>query len=186
MPFRREALLPESSENQHDVQRLLEITGQRKAFQRQLDAVGIDLNDFVSLLLDKSEGNFMYLHYMLPAIERGEYPELRFDTLPQGLVGYYDRHWRQIRGRDLVRWENVLLPVISVLAVTREALSIKEITDFVKRGFPGFAQLSAIQVRAVIAEWRPFLVETVVDNRVCYRIYHSSFRDFLEQQDEMK
>ena len=39
---------------------------------------------FVDALVAKSQGNFMYLRYVLPEIESGDYKDRGFDSLPLG------------------------------------------------------------------------------------------------------
>jgi hypothetical protein len=174
-----------SYENLQDVHSLLLGTASRPPLQQRLSEASVTVDDFVAVLQDKSEGNFMYLHHVLPAIERGDYPDLRIDTLPQGLIGYYEGHWRQMRGKHIDRWSTILLPVIYVLAAAKEPLSLEEITSFVSRGFNTFARLNRNQVRGVIEEWREFLEESFVDNELCYRLYHPTFREFLEQKEDL-
>ncbi len=48
----------------------------------------LDEEDFVVDMVEKSQGNFMYLHHVLPAITRGIYRDREFATLPVGLVNY--------------------------------------------------------------------------------------------------
>jgi serine/threonine-protein kinase len=102
------------------------------------------------------------------------------------LEGYYERHWRQMQGGDRDRWVRTLLPVISVLAVAREPLTMEEIVKFVRRGFPEFGLLAAREVRAIVNQWRPFLAQTIMEHRVCYRIYHNSFREFLASKEDVE
>ncbi|MEG4588585.1 NACHT domain-containing protein [Microcoleus sp. MOSTC5] len=52
---------------------------------------------FVEQLADKSENNFMYLRYVLPAIANGDYNDLSLKELPDGLQEYYQNHWVRMR-----------------------------------------------------------------------------------------
>jgi hypothetical protein len=47
---------------------------------------------FVEQLANKSENNFMYLRYVLPAIAKGDYNDLSLKQLPDGLKEYYQNH----------------------------------------------------------------------------------------------
>jgi serine/threonine-protein kinase len=135
---------------------------------------GIGQDSFLALLRRKSEGNFMYLYYVLPAIERGEF---RLDTpedLPDGLVAYYQRHWRQMREGKGERFETVYAPIISILGVAEQPVAADEIANW--------TGLLAGQVREALDSWREFLQEERLDKRPTYRIYHASFQDFLTSQ----
>lgn len=165
----------DSSENLTDVRSYVTRAASREALLTRIRAAQLGVDDFVETLVAKSEGNFMYLHYVLPEIARGE---TETDDLPQGLVGYYERHWRTMKSRDVDRWLKLQQPVICVLAAVREPVSVNLVADFI----PG---LTANQVASVIADWRPFLRETRVAGTRRYRLYHTSFQDFLKKKDEV-
>ena len=74
-----------------------------------------------------------------------------------------------MRGQDPQRWSEVLFPVICVLAAAEEPLTVAEIYDFVKRGYPEFANLGKQTVRGILSEWREFLDETHFDGETCFR-----------------
>ena len=47
-----------------------------------IESRGANEEEFVSTLVEKSEGNFMYLRYVLDDIEKGAYPDLEIRDLP--------------------------------------------------------------------------------------------------------
>lgn len=137
---------------------------------------------FVDELVAKSQGNFMYLHHVVPAIT-GEYRDRDFSTLPVGLVNYYEDHWRLIRKSDEPAWFEYKLPILAALTVVREPVSIELI-----RGFSGVEKRS--RIREVLKEWNLFLYVTEeVDDagpaQKRYRIYHASFQDFVAAKEEV-
>jgi hypothetical protein len=165
----------DSKGNMLDVRLYLEQVANR--LQAQLSAEQISQEQFVELLLHKSEGNFMYLRHVIPEIEAGKYPHLELKALPQGLTDYYESHWQQIKTEDTDLWFEFRQPIICFLAAALEPVSVEELASF--------AQLPLSRVRAALHEWREFLsVETVKDKKK-YRIYHASFQDFLRQKDEL-
>jgi hypothetical protein len=130
----------------------------------------------------------MYLHHVLPEIERQERVEL--SELPQGLIGgtgYYADHWRRMRangGRTNLDWGSILLPVISVLAAAREPVSVPFISKVLQGG--GFSACEPAVVRAAIDTWSQFLVTSRdKGGSKQYRIYHSTFAAFLEGSDAL-
>jgi hypothetical protein len=176
-PLESFLLRADTPENLEDIRRLVQTKLDEALWQKGLQEAGIKREDFVKLMIERSEGNFMYLRHVLPVMERFGVA-LQVRELPQGLTGYYERHLRQMKGRDLQRWTDILFPVICILAVSKEPLSITEITDFLKRDNPGLGKQT---VRTVLSDWREFRDDTIIDGESCYRIYHSSFREFLEE-----
>lgn len=167
----------DSEGNLLDVRSYLEQAAQLESIEAQLDTEGIDVKDFVQLLLEKSEGNFMYLHYVVPEIEARKYPGLRVEDLPQGLMGYYERHWRQMRTMDEDIWIKYRQPAICFLAAAQEPISVEQLASF--------SRLPVARVRAVLRDWREFLNAEQIEDTKKYRVYHTSFQDFLRQKDEV-
>lgn len=142
----------------------------------------LDLPGFIDRLVAKSQGNFMYLYYVLPEIERGAYQAVTLDTLPIGLQNYYQDHWRRMRGQDEEAWFAYKLPIVMAVTVVKEPVSIDLIAEF-----SGVEQLA--RIRSVLRDWDQFLSEEqgeldgIPEKR--YRIYHMSFHDFIALQEEV-
>ena len=117
----------------------------------------------------------MYLVYVLEDIRTGRLAVLDMNTvrdLPAGLRAYYQRLWRTMRGRDTERFERVYEPVLRVLAVVREPVTPPMLSELTR--------LDPARVLEVIRDWRQFLNATDENSAQSrYRVYHSSFRDFL-------
>ena len=94
----------------------------------RLSEWGVDVPTFCRILLAKSEGNFMYLRHVLPAIEAGTYLHGGDDELPQGLTDYYERHWRQMREIDEAAWVRAHQRVLPILAMARQPVSAAQIS----------------------------------------------------------
>ena len=115
----------------------------------------IDDTRFVDLLVEKSQGNFMYLRYVLPEIESGAYKGLALDTIPTGLRNYYEDHWQRMKGRSGEDWFKYKLPILMALTVVKEAISI----DLLEK-FSGIRNRP--RICAMLEEWQPFLHEEQV------------------------
>jgi hypothetical protein len=144
---------------------------------------GLDDATFVAHLVEKSQGNFMYLRYVLPEIEGGVYKDRDFDDLPAGLQNYYEDNWRRMRSRDEDAWFNHQLPVLVALTVIKEPISM----DLIQK-FSGVDDRR--RIRAVLNEWEPLLYTASVEDeegeiRKRYRLYHASFHDFIAAKDEV-
>ena len=82
----------DSRSNIDDIRQYVESKTDRPGIQAYIAAQEIDRELFVEHLVEKSQGSFMYLHYVMPQIERGAYRDLALDTLPPGLTNYYEHH----------------------------------------------------------------------------------------------
>ncbi len=128
-----------------------------------------------------SEGNFMYLVYVLPDIARGR---LAPDTvgevgqLPRGLTGYYQRHWRDMKSADPGRFEHAQRPVLCFLAISREPVTVEQLI--------AWTGLDPGTIRDVMREWREFLNEDDLDGAPHFRLYHRSFADFLDKEESLR
>jgi len=173
----------DSAGNIADIREYVERAVSRPDIQAYIAAQGIDNELFIDHLVEKSEGNFMYLHYVLPEIEHGYYTDLGLDALPDGLQNYYEDHWRRMRGQDEESWFNYKLPVIMALTAVIKPASMDLTADFSK-------VQERPRIRAVLQEWGQFLhVEEVpyegsLQKR--YRVYHASFHDFIARKEEVE
>jgi len=142
----------------------------------------IDNDLFIDYLVQKSEGNFMYLHYVLPEIEHGAYTDLGLEALPAGLLNYYDDHWRRMRGENEEAWFRYKLPVIMALTGVKEPVSIDLIADF-----SGVQERA--RIREVLHDWGQFLHEEQIlykdGLQKRYYVYHASFHDFIAKKEEV-
>ena len=177
VPERTFYLEADSEGNLLDVQLYLKKAAEREGIRAQLQAEGMSVEDFVHVLLDKSEGNFMYLRYVVPDIEAGKYPSLKLEELPHGLMGYYERHWRQMRTMDEETWINYRQPVICFLATALEPITVEQLATF--------SRLTVPRVKAALRDWREFLDKEQIEGTKKYRIYHTSFQEFLRKKDEV-
>jgi hypothetical protein len=145
----------------------------------------VPADEFVQVLTEKSEGNFMYLRFVLPDIANGTLGAANVDDirhLPQGLKDYYRRHWKAMRSAD-PEFQHYQEPIVCLLATACEPVTAPEllnwtVTYWQQKGWK-ISDLSPLAVHDVLNAWRKFLNEDRADGETCYRIYHSSFQDFL-------
>lgn len=146
-----------------------------KQMLQQIVSWNITNEQFIEIILHKSEGNFMYLRHVLPAIKRGQFKEGTLEQLPIGLLGYYQNHWRKMRSQDTAVFDTLYQPIVCVLAAVKEAVSIDQVS--------AYTEVAASKVRQVIKEWREFLYEEFGEQQQrLYRVYHKSFQDFLRDE----
>jgi hypothetical protein len=164
-------------ENMADIARYLRRWAGRPDIVEYKRRYGYDDGAFVTQLARLSEGNFMYLHYMLPAIASGELRDRELPDLPLGLHAYYSDHLARMRDEDDRLWYDYRLPVIGAFKLVRDRpLTAAEIALISDIG-------NVAAVKDTLRQWSAFVVpETVLEDgvpRTAYRIYHSSFAEFL-------
>ena len=170
--------------NLADVQAFVEAHLERPGIRAYLDAQSLEDETFVVEMVVKSQGNFMYLRYVLPEIERGAYRDRDFATLPQGLEKYYEDHWYRMRSRDEDAWFNYQLPVLQALTVVKEPVSMDLVVDF-------SGVKDRRRIRGVLVEWDAFLYKGDFEKEETgrwqkrYRLYHDSFHDFIAAKEEV-
>ncbi len=173
--FRLEA---QSEENRADMRAYLEAAATWSGVARALAEQGYAREQFVAALLEKCRGVWIYLHYVVGEIERGERSPLDLATLPEDVWQYYAQYWS--RWRDDPRWYTDDLPLLSTLAAAQEALP-----------FPRLCTLAGVEARPDLERllreaWRPFLaVEGATEGRR-YRLYHASLREFLDGRADLE
>jgi DNA-binding Xre family transcriptional regulator len=131
---------------------------------------------FVEQLANKSENNFMYLRYVLPAIAKGDYNDLDLKQLPDGLQEYYQNHW--VRMGMEAKPGQLMEIVLYILLEIATPIPCEMIA--------GIAEVDEYDVAQVLEnQWVEYLKKQNVDGEICYTIYHASFLDFLKGKREM-
>ena len=150
---------------------------EQEALRPRLDDWKVDVEAFAEAVTRASEGNFMYVVYVMQDIRDGKItPDTLADigALPVGLRAYYQRHWRMMQADVGGAFHDVHELVIGILGVAQEPVSVEQIAEWIERA-PG-------QVAAVIRDWRQFLNEQRDGGPPRFRLYHASFRDFLRTE----
>ena len=175
-------ILQDDAKNLADISKYIKNVSEREGIQTYISKQEIDNKIFIVQLTDKSQGNFIYLRYVIPEIERGAYTDLALAAIPLGLKNYYEDHWGRMRGQDEEAWFKYKLPVVIALTLVKEAISINLIADFSK--VP-----EKDRIRSVLKQWQQFLYESQVAYQgglqTRYRMYHASFHDFLAKKEEI-
>ncbi|TMQ94552.1 ATP-binding protein [Actinomadura soli] len=151
------------------------------AFAARRNAWSMTETEFESFLASRSEGNFLYISYMLADIAYDRLPEAALSDpslLPVGLKEYYKNHWDVMRQRWPQTMAGKYEAALRCLAVMREPVPIQTWTDFAPE------EVDETVARHVIREWRQFLNTRWSDhyNTFLYVVYHSTFVDFLRDE----
>jgi len=179
-PFERMTLAPEGEQNLADIREYVESFLPRPGIRTYLDEQGLAGAELVDQMAVKSEGNFMYLCYVLPAIEQGLYRDRSLDEIPAGLRSYYESHFSRMQARDRDVWLDETLPVLGALTVAKEALPLELV-----HAFSGVEDRR--RVVEVLRQIRPFLSvshrQTVNGPVKVYRFYHETFFEFVRDNE---
>ncbi|MCC5631509.1 ATP-binding protein [Nostoc sphaeroides CHAB 2801] len=138
---------------------------------------------FIQEVVVKSENNFMYLRYVLPAIANGEYDDLKLSDFPKGLTDYYNSHWDRMKMKD--KNKEIEVFVLFILMQSNTSPTCKIITEIIKKK-EEFKEVEELEVERILAGWCEYLKEQKIEEEVCYSIFHASFLDFLRKKVELK
>lgn len=169
--------------NRQDVARYIEafIQARSPIMQERIQAWELDTTAFVTEITELSEGNFMYLVHVLPEIATGRLSRETvggISGLPRGLTGYYKRHWREMKDTNPERFATFQRPVLCFLAISRESVTVPQLAEW--------TGLAPSDIKDVITEWRRFLNEDAQSQPARYWIYHRSFADFLDREENLQ
>jgi len=153
--------------------------GVRKA--REASEQPVSKERFVATLLEKSQGVWIYLKYVLDEIEAARRSPLKLDDLPRGLWQYYEEFWKQWKGMNVRRWHSFDLPFLSTLAAVRDSLTLAQLLTLAGVGDrPNVTR----DFRSVLdTRWSPYLASSPrsagPESPPTYCFYHASLRDFF-------
>ncbi len=128
-------LRKDDPQNEADVRHYIRsfVAANEATMANRISQWSLDESRFESVLTAKSEGNFMYLVHVLADIRDGTISETslgNIDELPIGLRQYYERHWRTMKAHDAEQFERVYQPVVCMLAVVREPVSLARVEEW--------------------------------------------------------
>lgn len=165
-----------------DIRQFVQARLTAPGIQAYIKTQGIDAELFVDHIVEKSQGNFIYLRLVLPEIERGAYIDLELAKIPVGLQNYYEDHWRRIKSSSDLDWFEYKLPIIISLTVVKEPVSIDLLSDF-------SSIRTRSKIRTVLNEFDPFIYKSDVEfegaSQRRFRWYHASFFDFIAAKEDI-
>lgn len=164
--------------NLQDIGAYLSAVAKRPEVLGQIRSKEYSEEFFIQTLKEKSQGVWMYLHYIIKEIESGARAPLDLANLPTGLVGYYAEYWDAWRtgkrGKSEEAWDELYAPLLTTLAAAQEAIPVDRLLQW--------ADVTAKPrevTRLLTEHWRAFITEKEVDGKKAYAPYHLSFKDFI-------
>jgi nucleoside phosphorylase len=167
-PVQRYTLEDYEADNRADITAYISMnlkSGARRkaALERWFTRQGQHQEAFIQVLLEKSECNFMYITLVLREIASGLYKDTNYKDLPQGLIGYYEDHWRLM--------EMTPDKALIVIVICKNHPRVTEQQLIRDSGTSGAL------VYEVLQRWTEFLKKEETYT-IFYRFYHQSYRDF--------
>jgi hypothetical protein len=173
-----ENLEAQGEDNLQDIEAYLSAVAKRPEVAGQIRSKEYSEDFFIQTLKEKSQGVWMYLHYIIKEIESGARAPLDLANLPTGLVGYYVEYWDAWRtgkrGKGEEAWDELYAPLLTTLAAAQEAIPVDWLIQW--------ANVSAKPrevTRLLTEHWRAFITEKEKDGQKAYTPYHLSFKDFI-------
>ncbi|MBN4001408.1 AAA family ATPase [Nostoc sp. LPT] len=164
-------------QNKNDNQE--EIIELNEWIQKQNPPIG--KTDFIDKLAEKSQNNFMYLRYVLPAIATGKYNDLNLQGLPEGLENYYRTHWQRMGMDNDDNDNDIDVNILFILVIRGDAVSSDMIANILDQDIS--------PVENILAQWveyvTPKKLEEEGKEKTYYSIYHRSFLDFLQNRPKL-
>ncbi len=163
-----------SEDNRNDIHTYIQDQVSASAdLHTMLAQAGIDQEDFVERIIRASEGNFLYLTWVLSETASGLHP----DYLLSPPIDLYEIYLEYLRARikDIhYDWRKLYRPVLGTLVVAREPLSAQQVA--------AFSGLSPQNVNDVMFDLSQFFEPTIIEQNK-YSLYHQSLSDFLTDQE---
>ncbi|MBD2234613.1 hypothetical protein [Phormidium tenue] len=129
----------------------------------------------IDQVTQKSDGNFLYVRFLLDAIEQGERSLTNLEGLPEGLDGLYYESLERVVTLGKQNWRTTYAPIIGVLSVARTSLTLSQLQAFTQQAESAVWQCLG-DLRQFLEELEPQPTSTT---ETSYRLYHQSVVDFL-------
>ncbi len=134
---------------------------------------GYTPEEFVTILIKKSQGVWIYLHCVISAIELNEWQTLDLDSLPVGLRDYYIGYWMKWSEED--QWFKSYSTLLATLAVAQEPISIERLTSWTS------SEMLAPELRRLLmVRWGPYMAVSLHGKEERYSFYHPTLKEFFE------
>ena len=120
----------------------------KEALKKWIKERNISANNFRQQIAEKSENNFMYVRYLLPAIARNFFSDyLNLQQLPDGLQEYYQTHWVRM-GMDN-KPQELMVKILFILVEISTPITLEMIAAII--------QQDEYDVQLILDEWVEYL-----------------------------
>ena len=166
-----------SSENRGDVHQFVQgqLMGDSDLKVQTAQRDPNELQNAVTTIVDKADGNFRYITFLLREMVSGQRKLSDLSGLPTGLDGLYYESLNRLVRQGKKNWRNDYAPIFGILAVAQDVLTLPQLTALTSQDEEVlWGHLTDLQQ----------FVEEVTRNdtddpEFVYRLYHQSVADFL-------
>jgi hypothetical protein len=133
----------------------------------------------IDTIAEKSEGNFLYVRFLLDAIANGQRSLTELEGLPEGLDGLYYQSLERVVELGKQDWYTTYAPFMGILSVARTSLTPRQLQAFTQQP-ESIIWKCLTDLRQFLEEVEPKSAQIQEDSQ--YRLYHQSFIDFLRKR----
>lgn len=171
-PWEMLSIVAGDERNTADLRRFLTAVTTEEPLASALAHAEVSVGRLVRQLVDRCRGVWVYARYVLDEVRFGLRAPSDLDRLPADLAHYYAESLGVLR--QGLRWGEVCLPLLGVLAAAVEPLDVDSLSTLA-----GIEDNSEVR-RLCAGRLRPFLADHKGgDGNRRYGIYHASLREFL-------
>lgn len=136
-------------------------------------------NNHVSTIIQKANGNFQYVSFLLDAIANDHQKFEEIKDLPVELDGLYHDYLEKFIVPYSDEWLGYYSAILGVLSIAEESLSEQQLRFFTGQ--------SDLKLRTYLGRLQQFIEriesgKNMPDEKYRYRLYHQSFVDFFGNQ----
>jgi len=149
----------------------------------------IDTDFFINSVIDACKRNFLYLHYLKQGLVSGDIDVSHLEQLPTDLIDLYN-HFVKIISMEVSEtdWTNQCKPMLGILAVAKEPLSLKQLVNLsgAKKPLEIKEEIRAKKriISTKISRMEQFFnIITPDKGKKLFTLHHPSFREFLVSDD---
>jgi hypothetical protein len=173
--------IPGDQRNQDDIRRYVKsrLQNDLQLAEKAAQVGNEGVTELVEAVSRKAEGNFQYIRFLLDAMAKGLRSLTELEGLPEGLDWLYFDSLRRVVDLGKRDWFNEYRPLMGVLSVAQESLTLAQIQSFTNQ-----SESSCMEYRRnleqFIEEVKPLRENGAQETR--YRLYHQSVMDFLHSK----
>ncbi len=164
---------PKSDDNLRDMQAYLSMIAARPDVAWWLQVHQCSASDFVQMFIERSEGIWRYVAYLVAEIGAGRCRPCKPFQLPGGLANFYAEYAAHWRDQGTIEWDTLYAPLFATLAAAQEPIPLDLLIQWAG------VTASWSEIKQLLREARPFVLEREDPQRgTVYALYHHSLRDF--------
>jgi hypothetical protein len=178
-PCEEFTLASDNQDNRRDIETFIRECLDEK-LKARIERIYQSEEKFIAAVLERSEGNFMYVVRLIDDIRNNRIANL--GKLPVGLQGYYKENLKRLENQSHPKeeWRHLHKPVLGILSVVAEPVTSSQIAAWLK--------LPQADVESSLEYCREVLtfLKGEADQLAVWSIYDKRFQEFLQSEFDQK